>query len=109
VVKQKEAVAHPELVSEGITNLHSHPGGGGGLVDKAGTITTSGGSGSVTFNTPYPDTNYAIMLTADKGSDSVIANWVAKTVNGFDITTETDRGGSADAIVFWMTAPYSNP
>ncbi len=63
----------------------------------------------MTFNTPYPDTNYAIMLTAEKGSDSVIANWVTKTVNGFTITTETDRGGVANCIVFWMTAPYSNP
>ena len=110
MVKQSESVAHAELVAEADTTKHSHPGGGGGgLVNKTGTITTSSGAGSVTFNTPYPDTNYAIMLTAEKGSDSVIANWVTKTVNGFTITTETDRGGVANCIVFWMTAPYSNP
>ncbi len=110
MVKQEETAGHSELVAGGTTSLHSHlGGGGGGLVDKTGTITTSGGSGSVTFNTPYADTNYAIMLTAEKGADSVIANWVTKTVNGFTITTESDRGGVAACIVFWMTAPYSNP
>ena len=98
------------LTGGGVTALHSHPGGGGsGLVDKSGTITTSGGSGSVTFNTPYADTNYAIMLTAEKGVDAVIENWLIKTVNGFDVTTETDRGGVIDTEVLWMTAPYSNP
>ena len=109
MVKQSEAVADPTLVDGSQISLHSHPGGGGGLVDKTGSITTSAGSGSVTFNTPYADTNYAISLTAEKGADSVVANWANKTVNGFDVTTENDKGVSVSAIVLWMTAPYSNP
>ena len=109
MTKQSVGVAHPQLVDGTTTTLHTHAGGGGGLVDKSGMVTTSSGAGSVTFNTPYADTNYAIMLTPEKATDSIIANWVNKTVNGFDVTTETDRGGAASAIVFWMTAPYSNP
>jgi hypothetical protein len=34
MTKQSEAVAHPELVGGGQTSLHSHAGGGGGLVTE---------------------------------------------------------------------------
>ena len=51
------------LTGGGITALHSHPGGGGGgLVDKAGVVTTDGsGEGIVTCNTNYADLNLSLI------------------------------------------------
>ena len=105
---------HPELVGGGVTSLHSHPGGGGGgLVDKGGTVTTNAqGTASVAFNTSYGDINYFISLTAIDPGDATITMVQSgtKAVDGFDINT-LDDGGKAEpnVEVLWSTGPYSNP
>jgi len=114
MVKQNEAVAHEELVGGEVTSLHSHPGGGGsGLVDKAGLVTSDGSAEAVViFNTPYGNLDYFIQLTAGESTDAIICNMKSgtKTVSGFTIIT-MDDGGKAepDADVYWCTGPYSNP
>ncbi len=114
MVKQNEVVAHNELVGGSQTSLHSHPGGGGGgLVDKAGLVTSDGSAEAiVTFNTPYSDLNYFIQLTAGESEDAVICNMKSgtKTVSGFTIKTLDDGGKvEANVDVYWATGPYSNP
>ena len=106
----KDKVGHADLTSGGPTTLHSHPGGGGGPVIKAGTITTDGsGIGSVIFGTPFPDTNYAISFACDGSVDDIIATWSNKTVDGFDVRTHDDGGKvEGSTIVNWIATPYSN-
>ena len=107
----KDRVGHTNLVDGAETTLHSHPGGGGGLITKAGTITTDGnGVASVIFATPFPDANYAISFACDGSVDDVIATWSNKTVNGFDVKSHDD-GGKAEpnAIVNWIAVAYNNP
>ena len=86
MTKQSVEVAHPELVGGTSTTLHSHPGGGGGgLVDKAGTVTSDGsGEATVSFNTSYGSTDYFIQLTAGESPDATICNVKTgtKTVSG---------------------------
>lgn len=106
---QGEAVAHTDLVGGGQTPLHSHAGGGGGPTVKSGTATTSGGSATVTFTTPFPDTNYAIAMSAAMGADAIIANWSGKTASGFDISTQNDKGVDVGAEVLWVAVSYSDP
>lgn len=112
MVKQAETVAHEELVGGGQTSLHSHPGGGGGgLVDKGNTATTnSSGVATITFNTPYANTNYFIQVTAIGSSVFPSINSGSKTVSGFTVTVYNDRGQTQSGIpVEWCTGPYSNP
>jgi len=113
MTKQSEQVAHNELVGAGQTSLHSHAGGGGGLVDKGGIVTTDGaGEASVSFNTSYSDTNYFIILTAAENSDAYMPLVIAgtKAVDGFSINTREDKGGNEPNVdVYWCTGPYSNP
>lgn len=114
MVNQSEAVAHAELVGEGETTLHSHPGGGGGgLVDKAGMVTSDGSAEAiVTFNTPYSDLNYFIQLTAGESTDAIICNMKSgtKAVSGFTIITMDDGGKAEPNVdVYWCTGLYSNP
>ena len=107
----KDRVGHTNLVDGLETTLHSHPGGGGGAVIKAGTITTDGnGIGSVVFATPFADTNYAISLSGDGSVDDIIVTWLNKTVNGFDVRTNDDGGKvEGSTTVTWIATPYSNP
>jgi len=107
MAKQDEQVAHAEMVSGGQTTLHSHAGGNGAEI-KAGTVTTSGGVTSVTFATAFPDSSYAISLTAERGADSNIANWSNKTADGFDISAQNDKGVNVNIPVDWIATPYSN-
>ena len=114
MTKQSEQVAHDELVGGSETSLHSHAGGGGGgLVDKGGTVTTDGsGEASVSFNTSYSDTNYFILLTSGENSDAYMPLVIAgtKAVDGFSINTKEDKGGNEPNVdVYWATGPYSNP
>ena len=102
------------LTGGGITALHSHPGGGGGgLVDKAGVVTTDGsGEAVVTFNTDYGDLNYFIQLTGAEDSDAINPTMKtgSKTVSGFTIHAFEDKGLSEPNVdVYWSTGPYSNP
>jgi len=113
MVKQSEAVAHPELVGGAQTSLHSHAGGGGGLVNKSGIVTSDANAEAiVTFNTNYGDLNYFIQLTAGESEDAVICNMKSgtKAVSGFTIITLDDGGKTEkDVDVYWCTGPYSNP
>lgn len=114
MVRQAEEVAHTELTDEGPTALHSHPGGGGGgLVNKSGMVTSDGSAEAiVVFNTPYSNLNYFIQLTAGESEDAVICNMKSgtKTVSGFTIITLDDGGKvEANVDVYWCTGPYSNP
>lgn len=103
-----------DLTDGGQTSLHSHAGGGGGgLVDKGGSVTTDGsGEATVSFNTNYSDTNYFIQLTAVRGPDTAVPMLKSgtKTISGFTIIVEDDRGGTEGSLeVLWCTGPYSNP
>ena len=114
MTKQSEQVAHNELVGANQTSLHAHPGGGGGgLVDKGGTVTTGAqGTASVSFNTNYSDTNYFIGFSVIDPGDATftMVQSGSKAVDGFDIKT-WDDGGKAEpnVTVLWFTGPYSNP
>jgi len=113
VVKQSENVAHNEIVGGGQTSLHSHPGGGGGLVDKGGVTHTGVNSEvGIVFGTVYGDTNYFILLTPEYPGDGTFAmvKQGTKSVSGFTIMTYDD-GGKAEpnVYVYWATGPYSNP
>lgn len=114
MTKQNEVVAHNELVNEGQTTLHTHPGGGGGgLVDKGGTVTTNAqGTASISFNTSYGDTNYFIHLTTIDPGDASFAmiQSGSKAIDGFDIKSWDDGGKTEPNVeVLWSTGPYSNP
>lgn len=114
MTKQNEVVAHSELVGEGQTSMHSHLGGGGsGLVDKGGTVTTNAqGEGTVSFNTSYGSTNYFIILTSIDPGDATLAMVQSgtKAVDGFDIKTWDDGGKVEPNVeVLWCTGLYSNP
>jgi len=102
------------LTDGGVTTLHSHPGGGGGgLVDKAGTVTTNAqGVASVVFNTAYGDTNYFIGFgVLDPGDATlVMVQNGTKAVGGFDVKTWDDGGKTEPNVtIFWFTGPYNNP
>jgi hypothetical protein len=87
------------------------PSGGGGVVYKAGTVTTDGnGEATVTFNTAMPSTDYAICLAPMSGADTVAAMYNSKSVNGFGIKTEDDSGKKEPNLdVDWIIIAYSNP
>lgn len=114
MTKQNEIVAHNELVGGSQTTLHSHPGGGGGgLVDKGGTVTTNAqGVATISFNTPYGSTDYFINLIAIDPGDATFAMVQSgtKAIDGFDIKTWDDGGKTeANVEVLWNTGLYSNP
>jgi len=85
------------------------PAGGGGLTTKSGTATTSGGSVAVSFTTAFPDNNYAVVVVAEKGSDSNIANVQSKSASGFTIITENDKGVSVNCVCWWIAIEYNDP
>ena len=103
----KDRIGHTSLVDGGETDLHSHNGPD---IIKAGTITTDeNGNASVVFVTPFPDVNYAIALSCENSVDTVIAMWLNKTVDGFDIRTNDDLGkAEPNAPVNWIVASYNN-
>lgn len=108
---QSEQIAHKDLVGGSETTLHSHAGGGSGPVIKAGTVTTNvDGVAIVTFNTAFPNTNYAILLTPLNPADGIMAMYDSKSVGGFGVETREDKGATkADITVDWIAIPYSNP
>ena len=114
MTKQSAGVAHPQLVDGSTTSLHSHAGGGGGgLVDKGGMVTTDGsGLADVSFNTNYISTDYFILLTSGVNSDAITCLVVSgsKAVNGFSVNTKEDKGLDEPSVdVYWATGAYSNP
>jgi len=93
-----------------IQSFQLDPNAGGGAVIKAGSIITdNGGSATVVFSTPMPNTNYVVELTAIDGSAAIIPMWNNKTTSGFGIKTENDKGATYGlANVDWAITPYSN-
>lgn len=108
MAKQAEQIGHAEVVGGGQTSLHTHPGGGNGPTVKSGTVTTVSGVAFVTFITAFPDTSYAISLTAQQGADSNIANWSNKAVGGFDLRVQNDKGVNMDVAVDWIATDAGN-
>jgi len=102
---------HPDLTGGGETPLHSHPGGGDGPTVKSGTVTTDvNGAASVVFTTGFPDTNYAIVITAQNPGDTTICMFSNKATSGFDLKTEDDGGKvESDVVVDWVAIAYNNP
>ena len=81
------------------------------LDTKTGTvITDENGARSIIFATPFADINYAISFACEVPADTVVAMWLNKTVNGFDIKTEDD-GGKAEpnVVVDWIAVAFNNP
>jgi hypothetical protein len=105
-----EQVAHSDLVNGSGTTLHSHAGGGS-VAYKSGTVTTDGGGvATITFNTPFADTNYAIALGAMDSGDTETVMWDNKAVDGFTVKSENDRGQDSTSVTFnWIAIGYSNP
>lgn len=85
----------------------------GSSVDyKAGTITTDGGGlATVTFNTAFDNTDYAILLTSDNiGTDTTTVMYGNKATSGFDISTKDDRGKiKPDITVDWLAIACNDP
>jgi len=80
-------------------------GSGGSLGLKSGAIAPGSFAGSprkstVTFATPYPDTQFSILVT---GVDSRSFTFENKTVNGFDINT--NAAAALTGEVLWLTSP----
>jgi len=101
---QSEQVAHPDLVGGGQTNLHSHAGGGGADV-KSGTTTTSGGSGSVTFNSPFTSTPQVVVTPQDGVLNLRDCLFVIRSVDVNGFSFEVD----ADATYDWIATDAGNP
>jgi len=82
-----------------------------GLLTKSGQVTTGPtGKASVTFATPFPNTNYAIIANARVAADTVFVQWDNKTPTGFDLYAYDDGGkAEANVVIDWMAVEYSNP
>lgn len=86
-------------------------GNGSGPTVKSGTVTTNpAGNGTVTFNTPFPDTNYSIALTPQNPGDSTMCMYSSKTASGFDLVTEDDGGKAEGSVtVDWIAIAHYDP
>ena len=84
---------------------------GGGATIKAGTITTDvNGAASISFNTSFSNTNYAILLSCANPGDTTLAMWSSKAVGGFSVVTEDDGGKAEPSVVVdWLATAYANP
>jgi len=94
-----------------ITVFVEAPAAGSGPTVKSGEATTDGnGDATVTFNTAFPDTNYAITITALYPTDVATCMFQNKVAGGFDIKTMNDQGNDEPTVtVTWIATPYSNP
>lgn len=101
---QSEQVAHTNLVDGSQTTLHSHPGGGGVDV-KGGSITTSGGSGSVTFSSAFASTPSVILTPYDGSIALRDCLFVIRTISITGFTFDVD----ADATYCWIATDGGNP
>lgn len=68
---------------------------------KAGSGTTdSNGTATISFTSDMPDTNYAILLAAENGTDTIMIMWYDKVVGGFKVKTEDDAGKDEPNVPF---------
>ena len=99
-----EQVAHKSLVDGSQISLHSHAGGGGGAIIKAGSAITNGsGAATVTFGTAFSDTNYFISLTVANPGEAAMGMYSNKATTGFDILVKNDKNQTVgSATVDWI-------
>jgi len=91
----------PELVSGGVTTLHSHSGGGNGANIKSGSAVVPGKTWTgVTFTTAFAS------IPAVTGAISKNAAWSLRniTVNGFEIYLNT----TGDNTFWWIATDVGN-
>ena len=102
---QGEAVAHKKLLDGSEITDHSHPGGGGGPNVKSGTVATSGGSASVTFNTAFSSTPRVTLTPQDPGLAlrDCLFNITSVSTSGFSFEVD------ADATYAWIATNAGNP
>lgn len=64
---------------------------------RAGTVAVTSGqtSVSVTFDSPLPDADYVLMLSASKAAT---ASWASKTASGFTLNLASGINGNVDYI-----------
>ena len=104
MVLQSEAVAHKELVDGSETTKHSHPGGGSGPNVKSGTVVTSGGSGSVTFNTAFSSVPRVTLTPYDTSLNLRDALWIIRSINVNGFSFDVD----GDATYCWIATDAGN-
>ena len=65
---------------------------------------------SVTFATPYPDSNYSILMTTQyTNGDLAVATFTEKTPSGFKVVLlNQDNNPLSGGFVSWMTVPFKN-
>ena len=102
---QGEQVAHAELVGGGQTAKHSHAGGGGGPNVKSGIVATSGGSGSVTFNTAFSSTPRVTLTPQDGSMNLRDCLFVVRSVSTTEFSFDVDN----DATYAWIATDAGNP
>lgn len=101
MARETYAYGHPDLVGGGVTNLHSHTGGGGANV-KSGTV--SGASGSVTFNTAFASTPQVVMTSlGNTATRDAILRVDSVSTTGFDWTADVSQGAG------WIATDAGNP
>ena len=105
MVLQGEAVAHKKLLDGSEITDHSHPGGGSGPNVKSGTVTTSGSSGSVTFNTAFSSTPRVTLTPYDGSLNLRDCLWVIRSISTTGFSFDVD----ADATYIWIATDAGNP
>jgi hypothetical protein len=80
---------------------------------KSGRVTTdAGGESVVTFNTPFIDNVYSIVLSVkDDGGKTPTASMIDRTPEGFKIITRNSTSGQKEGgvIVSWLATRDYNP
>jgi hypothetical protein len=99
------------LKRSGSTIIGVTSSGGGGLLTKAGSVLAASFSGNpkiatVTFTTPFADTNYAPVVTSitsgNSGFGAVVNN---KTTNGFQINMMVNNIANLISVE-WVATKY---
>ena len=101
---QGETVAHKKLLDGSEITDHTHPGGGSGLNVKSGTVATSGGSGSVTFNTAFGSVPRVVLSPYSSSLALRDTLFVIRTLTASGFTFEVDR----DATYLWIATDAGN-
>ncbi len=102
---EKEYPAHPDLTGGGQTDLHNHPGGGGGANVKGGVKAASAGSNSVTFTTPFASTPVVVLTYQDASLALRDALLIVRSVSTTGFTFDADGAGD----VGWVATDAGDP
>ncbi len=77
----------------------------GDLIIKAGSGYASP-TATITFNSPMPTNNYAVLLTAEDEDDTQIMMYGSKSTTGFSVKCEDDGGRNENCNFNWIVIPY---